>query len=249
MYMLGSRIRHLNTNGNSRVSMTNKCVVLDLDQTLIATQNDVGSLYQLKILSDPKLMELRSRIYCITIEDLEKPGIGTKYDFWGVIRPHVHEFLLFCFSYFKVVAVWSAGKRPYVEAIVDHLFKDMEAPHIIFTHDDIIIGQSGHVEKPLSKMIDTNQDMSLQNTLAIDDNIMTFCHNVKNGVLIPAYEPKLSIESFSADDQALQQLMNYLLQSHIVSANDVTMLDTREIFNTPLEVKRTLVQTSEYNFH
>src|SRR5690606_31782804 len=106
-------------------SLTNKCIVLDLDQTLLATQESINSLHELGILSNPNLLSLRNRTYYFTIEDLEGPGIGTKYNYWGVTRPHCHEFLLFCFSYFRVVAIWSAGQRPYVESIVDYLFRDL----------------------------------------------------------------------------------------------------------------------------
>ena len=244
-----SEMGHLNVHGGLRASMTDKCVVLDLDQTLIATQNDIGSLHELEILSDPRLMELRGRIYCINIEDLEKPGIGTKYDFWGVTRPHTQQFLKFCFSYFKVVAVWSAGKRPYVEAIVDHIFKDIQTPDIIFTHDDVIFGPLRQVEKPLIKIISVDPRMSLQKTLAIDDNVMTFCHNVGNGVLIPAYEPKLSISSFNEDDPALLQLMQWLLLPEVAYSGDVSTLDMTHIFTTPvLGTKKEVIQIFEYNF-
>src|SRR3990172_9552529 len=197
--MSTSALYHVISDDIPSTSITDKCIVLDLDQTLIATQDSIDSLKQLNILSDPNLIALRNRTYYITIEDLEKPGIGTKYDFWGVTRPRINEFLIFCFSYFKIVAVWSAGKRPYVEAIVDHIFKDIRLPHIVFTHDDILIGPGGHVEKPLTKMIESNpvlrRNMSLQNSLAIDDNSMTFYLNHDNGVLIPAYDPALSIDA------------------------------------------------------
>lgn len=226
------QMRYFNAPGSPRKSRTDKCIVIDLDQTLIATQPDFNSLYQFKILSDPKLMELRSHIFYITIEDLEKPGIGTKYDFWGIIRPHVKEFLKFCFSYFKVVAFWSAGKRPYVEAIVDIICQDLPVPDIIFTHDDIVMGPAG-VEKPLTKMFKAFPalGMTLQNTFILDDNATTFIHNQKNGILIPAYEPKSSIEAFNADDPALLQLMQWLSQPEVMQANDVTKLNTHNIFN------------------
>jgi hypothetical protein len=220
-------------------SITDKCVVLDLDQTLIATQDNINSLKTINILSDPNLISLRNRTYHITIEDLENPGIGTKYDFWGVTRPHINEFLIFCFSYFKIVAVWSAGKRPYVEAIVDHIFKDLPAPHVIFTHDDILIGPKGHIEKPLTKMIESNpvlrRNMSLQNTLAVDDNSMTFYHNHANGVLIPAYDPALSASAMARDDPTLLQLKYWLLQPEIVNSRDVTTIDKSRIFSTSLD--------------
>lgn len=235
------------------VSITDKCVVLDLDQTLIATQDSIDSLKRLGILSDPKLLSLRNRTYHITIEDLEKPGIGTKYDFWGVTRPHVQEFLIFCFSYFKIVAVWSAGKRPYVEAIVAHIFKDIRPPHVVFTHDEIIIGPKGHVEKPLTKLIESNpvlrRNMSLQNTLAVDDNSMTFYLNYDNGILIPAYDPSVSVDALARDDPTLLQLKYWLLQPEVVNARDVTVLDKSKIFSTSLDAyKNKLRSVPGYRF-
>lgn len=244
---------HVSIDDIPPASITDKCVVLDLDQTLIATQDNISSLKELQILSDPKLISLRNRTYNITIEDLERPGIGTKYDFWGVTRPHIHEFLIFCFSYFKIVAVWSAGKRPYVEAIVDHIFKDIRPPHVIFTHDDILIGPGGHVEKPLTKMIESNpvllRNMSLQNTLAIDDNSMTFYLNHDNGVLIPAYDPSLNVNALARDDPTLLQLKYWLLQPEVVGARDVTVLDKSTIFSTSIEsYKNRLRSNPGYRF-
>ena len=77
------------------VAITNNCIVLDLDQTLIATQDNMSDLYQLKIATDPKLIDLRKRTYHIVIDDLENPGVGTKTEMWGVTRPHLQEFLIF----------------------------------------------------------------------------------------------------------------------------------------------------------
>lgn len=218
-------------------SLTDKCIVLDLDQTLIATQDSIDSLKLMKILSDPKLIYLRNRLYYLTIDDLEKPGIGTRYDFWGITRPHVEDFLLFCFTYFKTVAVWSAGKRPYVEAIVDHLFRDLPSPHIVFTFDDIETGPKGEIEKPLTKMIDLNPqiNMTLMNTLAIDDNPTTFQRNYGNGVLIPPYEPDLNINSLSQDDPSLLKLKYWLLQPEVMTSRDVSLLNKDKIFTTPLD--------------
>lgn len=237
-----STLYYVAANDIPSTSITDKCVVLDLDQTLIATQDSTDSLKELNILSDPQLLALRNRTYFITIEDLEKPGIGTKYDFWGVTRPHLQEFLIFCFSYFKIVAVWSAGQRPYVEAIVDVIFKDLPKPHVIFTHDDIEIGPGGRIEKPLNKMIKSNpvllRLMSLQNTLAVDDNATTFIDNLDNGVLIPQYDPALSTSAMGRDDPTLLQLKYWLLQPEVVNARDVTMLDKSTIFTTSLETYR-----------
>jgi hypothetical protein len=244
-------------------SITDKCIVIDLDQTLIATQDNIASLKELGILSNPELISLRNRVYHITLEDLEKPGIGTKYEFWGVTRPHVEEFLIFCFSYFKIVAVWSAGKRPYVEAIVDHLFRDIRKPHIIFTLDDIQVSQSGHVEKPLIKMIESHpvlrRHMSLQNTYALDDNPMTFAHNRDNALLIPAYLPPKpgkekeqippNINELARDDPSLLQLKYWFLQPEVVNARDITMLDKTSIFSRSVDnYKERLQSLPGYRF-
>lgn len=218
------------------VALTDKVIVLDLDQTLVATQDDEHTLKTLGIMSNPKLMELRNRTYYLSIEDLQKPGVGSKYNFWGIIRPHTYEFLTFCFSYFKIVAVWSAGKRKYVEAIVDYLFRDLPSPHVMFTQDDITTGPGGHVEKPLTKMIESNpvlrHYMSLANTFALDDNSMTFHLNPGNGVLIPAYEPKDNVDAMSRDDHALLQFKYWLQQPEVMQAPDVNALDKSKIFVT-----------------
>lgn len=214
--------------------LTDKGIVLDLDETLVATQEKMATLNKLKILSDPQLLKLRKRTYRIKIEDLEKPGYGTAYDFWGVTRPHVPEFLLFCFSYFKIVAVWSAGQKPYVEAIVDELFKDLPKPHVVFTFDDVLQDERGNIEKPLKKMMNSHpvlkQHMTHANTLVLDDNHGTFVHNPNNGVLIPKYNPKASVASLSDNDNALLQFRDWLLLPEVVSAPDVTKLPKHDVF-------------------
>lgn len=246
--MSTSAIYHVDADNISPVSITDKCIILDLDQTLIATQDETESLHNLKILSDVKLISLRNRVYYISVEDLEKPGIGTKYDFWGVTRPHIHEFLIFCFSYFKIVAVWSAGKRYYVEAIVDHIFKDLPQPHVVLTYDDIITAPGGHVQKPLTKMIELNpvlrRLMSLQNSLALDDTSSTFFHNQDNGILIPAYDPSLNNNSLARDDPTLLQLKYWLLQPEVVNCRDVATLDKSAIFSTSVDAYKSRLQSN-----
>lgn len=230
------------------IPMTDKCVILDLDQTLIATQEDLRFLNEFNVLSNQELLSIRNRIYYLTIEDLEKPGIGSNYTFWGITRPHVREFLIFCFSYFKIVAVWSAGKKPYVEAIVDFIFKDLPYPHIIFTHDDIEIDSGGHVIKPLIKMIESNpvlkRQMTLQNNIAIDDNIMTFSRNPGSGVAIPEYNPIMNINTLLSDDPTLLQLKYWLLTPEVVNNKDISLLNKSEIFSTSIEIYKNKIKGS-----
>ncbi len=250
---MSTTLYHVSVNDISHVSMTDKCIVLDLDQTLIATQDNISSLMELGILSDPKLMDLRNRTYNITIEDIEKPGVGTKYDYWGITRPHVTEFLLFCFSYFKIVAVWTAGQRLYGEAIVDYLFRDLPKPHVLFTYDDCDVDTNGHITKPLTKMMESDpvlrRNMSLQNTLAVDDNSITYRNNPYNGVLIPKYEPALNPNALGRDDPSLLQLKYWLLLPEVINARDVTTLDKSEIFSTSIEVYKNKLRSNQgYHF-
>jgi len=233
------------------VAITNNCIVLDLDQTLIATQDNMSDLYQLKIATDPKLIDLRKRTYHIVIDDLENPGVGTKTEMWGVTRPHLQEFLIFCFSYFKIVAVWTAGKKQYAEAIVDAIFRDIRPPHIIFTYNDILMGTSQYVQKPLINMINAHprvkQLMTLKNTIALDDNPTTFSVNPSNGILIPEYNPACSVSALSRDDPTLLQLKGWLLLPQVVTTSDLSALDKSNIFGTSLEKYRALNNVS-YGF-
>ena len=244
---------HLHSTDIPVVAMTTRAIVLDLDQTLVATQDEMADYHRLGIGTNPNLLNLRSRVYHIVLENLNQPGAGTKSELWGVIRPHTREFLMFCFSYFKIVAVWSAGQRPYVEAIVNVLFQDLPQPHVVFTYDDVVTGPGGYIEKPLSRMIESNpvlrQHMSLERTQALDDNSTTFAQNRRNGVLIPAYEPALNIDAMSRDDHALLQFKYWLLQPRIKSSLNVTTLDTNTIFTTSLEkYKQELSGQSGYKF-
>ena len=110
-------------------SLTQHAIILDIDETLVHTCEDMNQFHSLRIFTDPKMIGLRRRSYVVTLDDVvERRGAGVKTQLWGVTRPHLEEFLIFCFSYYRVVAVWSAGKTKYVQAIVDHIFRDIPEP-------------------------------------------------------------------------------------------------------------------------
>src|SRR5581483_11219724 len=154
---------------------TNKCIVLDLDETLVHShpESHIELLRELKIYSKAEYIDLRERIYKITMDDVvDKKGTGVKTEMWGILRPHVKEFLEFCFKYFKIVIVWSAGMKNYVNVIVDFLFKDIKRPLIIWDRNEIEKLPDGTLIKPLNKLINTvpglNKYMSLENTFIVD---------------------------------------------------------------------------------
>lgn len=228
-------------------SITDFTVILDLDATLIATQDSYDSFKQLGILSNPKLLDLRRRCYCIKLTDLEEVGDGTRYDFWGVTRPHLEEFLLFCFNYFKLVIVWSAGKKNYVHAIVNNIFKNLRKPHLIWTYDDIDMDQDDNIIKPITKLLNSNfihkHHLDPQKILCIDDNESTFCKNKKNAIFIPPFEPELNVASMTKPDTTLLQLKYWLLLPNVVNCDNVTKLDKSNIFETSHETYITVANS------
>lgn len=223
-------------------SLTNKCIVLDLDETLVHSNENLFELRSLNVMNDPKLIDLRGRLYELSMDDVVyKKGQGIKTEMWGITRPHVKEFLIACFSYFKVVAVWSAGKKKYVEAIVDYLFRDIKRPHVIYSRDDCEKTTDNILTKPLEKMIKQESGlskyMSLENTFILDDRRTVFeTPNPDNGIQIPAYVPAFNVRSLRTDDIAFKQLMTWLLRSDVINSKDVRDLDKTGIFNHDISV-------------
>jgi TFIIF-interacting CTD phosphatase-like protein len=226
-------------------ALTNKCIVLDLDETLVHSNENIDELKRLGIMSDPALIDLRRRTYQITMDDVVyKKGTGVKTEMWGIVRPHVREFLIACFSYFKCVIVWSAGKRKYVDAIVDYLFKDIKRPHVVYSYDQCEKTSNNLIVKPLQKMIKKepglNKYMSLENVFMIDDRETVYSgfvgDNPDNGIQIPAYRPAFNIHNLRSDDIALKQLMTWFLRPEVMNSTDVRELDKTAVFDTDVTI-------------
>lgn len=211
-------------------SQTNKAIVLDLDETLVHSFTDIKRYHELGL---NKLSGLTPRTYSMHMRDVVTPrGQGTITPMWGIIRPHVKEFILFCFSYFKVVIVWSAGKYGYVHDIVKILFVDMPQPHAILTRDDCT-KLDGNYDKNLNKLFncqDLGKYVRPTNTLIIDDRLVSFSTCPNNGVLIPPYSPKPRISNMKSDDITLLQLRAWFLQDAVKESGDVRYLTKKSIF-------------------
>ena len=218
--------------------LTNKCIVLDLDETLVHSHHEgnIELMKELEIFTNPKYLDLRKRTYKITMDDVvHKKGEGAKTEMWGITRPHLTEFLIFCFTYFKVVIIWSAGRNKYVHSIVDHIFKDLKRPTIVWTYDNLSKLSNNTLIKPLSKMIEhipgLSKYMSLENSFIIDDRLSVFQQpNPNNGIQIPAYNPSMTPESMRKNDNRLQQLMKWFQQSEVINCKDVRTLNKTNIF-------------------
>ncbi len=228
--------------GLSIKTLTDKCIVLDLDETLVSSAGNMATYDKLGL---AKEADLAPRSYVIIMRDvLSTRGEGKIIKMWGIIRPHTSEFLIFCFSYFRAVIVWSAGKYGYVHEIVPVAFADICQPHAILTWDDCVKINDICV-KDLSVLYN---DKRLQpyvrpdNTLIVDDRTVSFKHTPRNGILIPPYSPDHNLANFRADDIALLQLRAWFLRPEVQMAPDVRELDKSEIFNRDLS---SLLSTSD----
>jgi NLI interacting factor-like phosphatase len=210
-------------------SKTDKVIVLDLDETLVHTPRTEMSRYRELELN--RLNELTPRIYVIQMRDaVDARGTGNITTMWGVIRPHAKEFLAFCFSYFKMVIVWSAGVYEYVHEISKLLFAELPQPHAILTRRDCT-EVDGNYDKNLHKLYDNDElgkYATPKNTMIIDDRTVSYSTSCPdNGVHIPAYSPEPEIPNMKSDNIALLQLRAWLLRPEIRESDDVRTLDKR----------------------
>src|SRR5258708_2561701 len=188
-------------------------------------------------MNNPKLLDLKKRCYFLKLSNLDKVGDGSRYDSWGTTRPYLEEFLLFCFNYFKIVIVWSAGKKNYVDSIIDHIFKNLRKPHLVWSYDNIDLDDEVKIGKPITKLLNSDfiykHHLHPLKTIVLDDNENTFEKNKKNAIHIPPYEPELNIANLTEPDEKLLNIKYWLLLPHVINANDVTKLDMNNIFKYP----------------
>jgi hypothetical protein len=202
--------------------LTNKTIFLDLDSTLIFTSDNFDQYVALELYTNPEHTHLRNRLYKFDVIDVvDKPGTGVRSSMWGILRPHVYEFLDFCFEYFENVIVWSAGQLRYVHAICDVLFTDPEKqPVIIYSFDDCERNDN-YLYKPLIKISQTEiPEITLDKCYILDDNEMTFSKNKDNALHIPAYEPDLTPKGIMEGEDVLLNVARWLMKPEILNAKD-----------------------------
>lgn len=222
---------------NLKEPLTKKCIVLDLDETLVHTYIDddddksASEFNQLKIPSRSDCLDLRQR--CFNLDLMEyggKRGQGSKKIYWAMKRPYLDDFLKTCFNYFTNVIIWSAGEFEYVHKICDKIFADYYMPDAIYTRDDCVLN-NGNNEKPLKKLFNEFPEMNPRNTLIIDDKPWTFENcNPDNAVLIPGFEPKPELSSLREEDERLKEVIQWLLLPGTINSNDVRRLSKEKIF-------------------
>lgn len=214
---------------------TQLCVILDLDSCILHTMPEGTNALRDRILTDPKLMEVRSRLYQFDLYDTGGlTGQGDKESYWGLFRPHLQEFMLFLFSHCATVCFWSAAQRPYVDECVARICRTRQ-PYIIMNHDDVTYLPNGNYHKPLSKIIALDPvNIRFDNCIFIDDRRENFITAMKNGVVIPEYSPAATPSAVQIDDIALLQIRQWMLSEPMLKARDVRDVDKSRIFTTPL---------------
>jgi len=211
----------------SRGPITNKTIVLDLDETLVHSSEEMQDTRYVNY-KDP---EVASRFYQMQLQNQYQTPM------WGVTRPHTKEFLNFCFDYFDNVIVWSAGLPAYVDSIVKHIFKDVGEPDLVFARDRCVQApNSKNLCKPLTILTDERPDLfsvpDLSSVLIVDDRTYTFesC-NPHNAIHIPSFSPDPKRDKkMGADDTALVQIMDWLMTSKVRNCKDVRSLNKDTIF-------------------
>lgn len=213
------------------MSKKKHAIVLDLDSTLVHSGLTLKS-YPGKS-SDPRLSK---RLYRFDlIEGVDVMPV------WGVLRPYTLDFIDFCRRHFDEVIVWSAGQHQYVHKIVDFLFKDAGyKPRIILTREHCRFHGS-NINKPLSDLFDAGISHP-EHTLALDDRYDTFSLNVGNGIKIPNYDPDLTIDGITKEDDALVKLMSWLILVKMREQSDIRQLPKDNIFDIPMVTYRDLLK-------
>lgn len=208
-----------------------KCVILDLDSTLIFTKVKSKHRATMIKISTSNDFELRNRLYRLSIDDVTADvggarGEGDHSEMWGIERPNLKEFLRWCFRSFAVVGVWSAGKKPYVKAICQKIFlgSGIRSPHIMWTYNECN-HSSGFPQKDLRMLVSSSEGqslgLSLENTILIDDREESFALTPQNGILIAEYAPKITIEELKKPNTDLINLGTWLALSGYFYAPDV----------------------------
>ncbi len=220
-------------------AVTNKVIILDLDETCIHTYQNMDDLKKLNIMHDPKLIDLRQRLYVLNINDVGERGNGQKSPLlWGVERPYLQEFLTFLGMYCRELIVWTAGMPPYAKAIVNHIFRGLPKPKVVYARTECVnegTVNSPHYTKPISKLINSpynqlHQIMDESNTMIIDDRLDYVKPNFSNAIIIPPYTPAPTIENLRQSDTALLKIMTWLNDQSIRQAPDVRVLPKEHIF-------------------
>lgn len=184
------------------------CIVLDIDETLIHCEEE----------------NMRKNHLCTKLKYKEK---GKDATICITKRPYLDEFLNFCTVVLDKVCVWSAADSEYVHCVVNHIFKKLPKPHVVYTYDHTSVDEEDNVFKPLKKICN-NEGIDLKYTLLIDDNEVNCEKNQDNAVKIKKYLYS-SRNKKGVNDEELKKLMGWIWKHKDVE--NVTNLNKENVFD------------------
>jgi len=151
-------------------------VVLDLDETLLHSffpdkiTPQQRQTFQFEIYQQQ--LQVQSGQLKYNEMSIFEIDVGDDIQVITILRPGVHEFLMYLMSNYNIV-VWSAGGSNYVRGICNTLFMSEIypiAPAALLNWDHVAILPSGMYTKPLSIVVEILDDkIELQNTILIDN--------------------------------------------------------------------------------
>jgi len=199
--------------------------VLDLDETLVHTLDSP----RLEPEIDPRNKEVLSRMYKLKLPS----GSIT-----GFTRPGLEQFLKFCNNYADSVVIWTAGTEEYANAIVRHIYRNVDKkPKIVLSRHHCVLDSSSSVyKKPLASLENMAREVIgsniLPRTIIIDDRPETSSgYNPGNQMVIPRFTPSPLDPKAGGDDKTLARIINYLMWPEVRHCRDVTKLSLQQAFD------------------
>jgi len=200
-----------------RVPESKQNIVLDIDENIVHTFEDNTSPVLSQLFELPDEMELRKRIYIIQFEKGEW--------MWGIQRNYLQTFLDYCEKRFKRIIVWTAGTKEYAERVTNVIFSGRKAPYKVYSREDCVVYGKSYI-KPLSKI--TDSEVTLENTIFLDDNKFYMQKNVGNAIITPAFSPEASLQGLKVCDIALLQVISWAGRSEVLAASDIRHVQSKE---------------------
>lgn len=196
-----------------------KHLVLDLDETLVHTFEDMTSAGEFSELIEGD-EEKMANFYSIDF-----PAGETLF---GYIRPYADYFLDVAFNEFESVGVWSAGSKFYVETIVKLVFKGRPLRFVMSREDcnelRIKTEEIPCRYKPLANIYKAQPDHTAANTLIVDDRHDVCSLNCINNVVIPEFHITAANAPALFGDQSLLTLAKWFQTDQFRNTPDVRVL-------------------------
>lgn len=223
------------------LTVTDKVLVLDIDQTCI---NAFESLESLRLLMSDTSDEARvrglrvkDRMGVINLDNEDSGnavGLGYRLPLWYVTRPYLTHFLYLATLYFKHIVVYSAGIEAYVGKLVKQIFDSLPRPQYVFSRGHCDVRSDGSFEKPIKKLSEKYglTFATIYNSIIVDDTEEVFNQvNPSNGIKIPRYELAARYEHIEGNDDHLYKLSKWLMNDDVINAKDVRYLPKHSIFS------------------